>query len=60
MRVVSETPTEEPPVERLVRNKDLDLLVEDDLIKGKSVLDLSKGRESLGEIEKELNSLLND
>ena len=51
---------EEIPSERLVRNKDLDLLVEDDLIKGKSILDLSKGRESLGEIEKELNALLKD
>ena len=51
---------EEPPVERLVRNKDLDLLVEDDMIKGKSILDLSKGRQSLGEIEDKLNALLKD
>ena len=55
-----DTAPEETPTERLVRNKDLDLLVEDDLIKGKSILDLSKGRQSLGEIEKKLNSLLND
>jgi hypothetical protein len=53
-------PAEEPPVERFVRNKDLDLLVEDDIIKGKSILDLSKGRQSLGEIENELNALLKD
>jgi hypothetical protein len=50
----------EPPVERFIRNKDLDLLVEDDLIKGKSVLDLSKGRQSLGKIEDELNSILKE
>ena len=55
----TDTPTDETPTERMVRNKDLDLLVEDDLIKGKTILDLSKGRESLGEIEKELNTLLN-
>jgi len=47
-------------VERFVRNKDLDLLVEDDIIKGKSVLDLSKGRQSLGEMEDKLNALLKD
>ena len=52
--------TEEPPVERFIRNRDLDLLVEDDLIKGKNILDLSKGRQSLGKIEDELNSLLKE
>ena len=55
-----DTAPEEPPVERFIRNKDLDLLVEDDLIKGKSVLDLSKGRQSLGKIEDELNSILKE
>jgi hypothetical protein len=56
-----EAPVEEPaPVERFIRNKDLDLLVEDDIIKGKTILDLSKGRQSLGEIEDKLNKLLKD
>ena len=37
-----ESPVEEPPVERFIRNKDLDLLVEEDLINGKDYLRLIK------------------
>ena len=43
-----------------IRNKDLDLLIEDDLITGKNFLNLDKGRQSLGEIEQKLNTLLKD
>ena len=57
---VEENTRRRTPSERLVRNKDLDLLVEEDLINGKDILDLSKGRQSLGEIEDKLNALLKD
>ena len=42
------------------KEKDLNLILEDDMITGKSELDLSKGRKSLSEIEEKLNTLLND
>ena len=42
------------------KEKDLNLLIEDDMIKGKTEIDLSKGRKSLGEIEDKLKTLLDD
>jgi hypothetical protein len=45
--------------ESLVKNKDLDLILEDSSLFGNNVtIDLSKGRQSLGEIDKKLNDLL--
>ena len=45
--------------ERLVRNKDLDLILEDTSLFGQDeTIDLSKARESLGEMEEKLNDLL--
>jgi hypothetical protein len=50
---------EEPPTtERLVRS-DLDLLLEENLFSGSNYMDLSKGRNSLIEIDDKLNDLLN-
>jgi hypothetical protein len=37
----------------------MNLLIEDDILRGQDVLDLSKGRKSLGKIEDKLNELLN-
>jgi hypothetical protein len=37
----------------------MNILVENDMIRGKMVLDLSQGQQFLGEIEKELDNLLN-
>ena len=42
------------------KEKDLNLILEDDMINGKTELDLSKGRKSLSEIEDELRTLLDD
>ena len=45
--------------ETFVRNKDLDLILEDSTLFGQDeTIDLSKGRESLGEMEEKLNDLL--
>ena len=45
--------------ETFVRNKDLDLILEDSTLFGKNTtIDLSKGSQSLGDIEKKLNDLL--
>ena len=41
------------------KTKDLNLLVENDLIEGKEFLNLGLGQESLGEMSKELDKLLN-
>jgi hypothetical protein len=41
------------------RKKDFNILVENNMIKGDQFLDLGKARESLGEISKELDKLLN-
>ena len=41
------------------RFDNMNILVENDMIKGKMVLDLSQGQQFLGEIEKELDNLLN-
>ena len=42
-----------------IKDKDMNLLIEDDILRGQDVLDLSKGRKSLGKIEDKLNELLN-
>jgi hypothetical protein len=39
--------------------KDFNILVENNMIEGDEFLDLGKARESLGEISKELDKLLN-
>jgi hypothetical protein len=39
--------------------KDMNILVENNLIKGVDIIDLAHGQQSLGEIEKELKKLLN-
>ena len=39
--------------------KDMNILVENNLIRGSEIIDLAQGQQSLGEIEKELNKLLN-
>jgi hypothetical protein len=41
------------------RFDNMNILVENDMIRGKMVLDLSQGQQFLGEIEKELDNLLN-
>ncbi len=42
-----------------VKDRDMNLLIEDDILRGQDILDLSKGKKSLGEIEDKLNELLN-
>ncbi len=42
-----------------IKDRDMNLLIEDDILRGQDILDLSKGRKSLGEIEDKLNELLN-
>ncbi len=59
-----ETPEAPPPTEGAgitpeSKIKDLNLLVENDLIEGKEYLNLGVAQESLGEISKELDKLLN-
>jgi hypothetical protein len=41
------------------RKKDLNILLENNIFEGSKVIDLSNGQQSLGEIEKELEKLLN-
>jgi hypothetical protein len=54
-----ETGGEDITPETFVRNKDLDLILEDSTLFGNDeTIDLSKGRESLGEMEEKLNDLL--
>ncbi len=48
---------EAPTAERLVRS-DLDLLIEENLFSGKNYMDLSKGRNSLIEIDDKLRNLI--
>ena len=43
-----------------IKDKDLNLILEDDMINGITELDLSKGRKSLGEIEDKLKTLLDE
>jgi hypothetical protein len=37
----------------------MNILLDNDMIRGRNVLDLSQGQQFLGEIEKELDNLLN-
>lgn len=60
----AEQPTPEAPAvgtETVPESRfdNMNILVENDLIKGKTILDLSQGQQFLGEIENELNNLLN-
>lgn len=48
----------EPPVPESIK-KDLNILVENNLIEGSKIIDLGYAQQSLGEIEKELKKLLN-
>jgi hypothetical protein len=48
----------EPPVPES-RKKDFNILVEKNLIEGSKIIDLGYAQQSLGEIEKELEKLLN-
>jgi hypothetical protein len=41
------------------KNKNMNLLVESNLLEGSKILDLGQAQESLGEISKELDKLLN-
>jgi hypothetical protein len=45
--------------ERFVMDKDLNILLENSMLTGETVINLSKGRKSLNEIESKLNDLLN-
>jgi len=52
-------PTPEAGVTPESTTKDLNILVENDLIEGKEIIELGNAQESLGEISKELDKLLN-
>jgi hypothetical protein len=49
---------EETPVPESFK-KDMNILVENNLIRGADIIDLAQGQQSLGEIEKQLKKLLN-
>jgi hypothetical protein len=51
-----ETPPETVPESRF---DNMNILLENDMIKGRNILDLSQGQQFLGEMEKELDNLLN-
>jgi hypothetical protein len=51
-----ETPPETVPESRF---SNMNILLDNDMIKGRDVLDLSQGQQFLGEMEKELDNLLN-
>jgi len=53
-----ETP---PPPETVPESRfdNMNILLENDMIKGRNILDLSQGQQFLGEMEKELDNLLN-
>jgi hypothetical protein len=55
----SPPPTGEPELAPESREKDMNILLENNLIEGSRMIDLSQGQESLGEISKELDKLLN-
>lgn len=48
----------EPPIPETIK-KDMNILVENNLIEGTKTIDLGYGQQSLGEMEKELKKLLN-
>ena len=51
-----ETPPETVPESRFAN---MNILLDNDMIKGRDILDLSQGQQFLGEMEKELDNLLN-
>jgi hypothetical protein len=55
----SPPPTGEPELAPESREKDMNILLENNLIEGSRMIDLGQGQESLGEISKELDKLLN-
>jgi hypothetical protein len=58
-----EAPAAEAPAPELApesRNNNLNILVENDLIEGKEVIDLSQGQKSLGKISEQLDKLINN
>jgi hypothetical protein len=52
-------PTGEPELAPESKKKDLNILIENNLIEGASMINLGHGQDSLGEISKELDKLLN-
>jgi hypothetical protein len=52
-------PTGEPELAPESKKKDMNILVENNLIEGSRMIDLGQAQESLGEISKELDKLLN-
>jgi hypothetical protein len=52
-------PTGEPELAPESKEKDMNILLENNLIEGSRMIDLGQGQESLGEISKELDKLLN-
>jgi hypothetical protein len=55
-------PAEAPPAAEVTpesTKKDMNILLENNLIEGSRMIDLGQGQESLGEISKELDKLLN-
>ena len=52
-------PTGEPELAPESKKKDLNILIENNLIEGSSMINLGHGQDSLGEISKELDKLLN-
>ena len=48
----------EPEIGAESKIRDMNILVENDLIEGKQIIDLGEGQDSLGEISKELDKLL--
>jgi hypothetical protein len=60
--VETSPPSEIPPSPELApesKEKDMNILLENNLIEGSRMIDLGQGQESLGEISKELDKLLN-
>jgi len=55
----SPPPTGEPDLAPESKKKDLNILVENNLIEGSQIINLGQAQESLGEISKELDKLLN-
>jgi hypothetical protein len=58
-----EAPAAEAPAPELApesKNNNLNILVENDLIEGKEIIDLSQGQTSLGKISEQLDKLINN
>ena len=54
-----ETPPPGPELAPESKEKDMNILLESNLIEGHRMIDLGQAQESLGEISKELDKLLN-